>query len=374
MSRGRRILTIASGRRAKWAVLVFWLIIVALAGPLSGKLTGAEKNDSSAWLPAKAESTKVLNLQSQFQSPNIFAGVVVYDRPSGLTSADRAKAVRRRQAVRRRDRRRARAGAGADLCQRRQGDRDDRAGQPGLERLERRLGRGDQPARHRAGERRRIGHTHRRPAGQRRGLGQLVQGHRQHPAGRHLGRRDRAAADHLSQPEPVAIAGDLGGRRAGQRRGAHLPAGGARRPDRQRTERRHPLRAGVRRGNRLCAAADRALPGGTAPARGPARGDGPRAAAGRAGHHRQRGHRDPQPADAVGRRAELHQEPGTGAGHRRRGGAGLHDDAAAGPAGDLRALGILAGQAHIRLGRAHYQGLLGRGWAGASRSGHGWSG
>ena len=69
MSRGRRILTIASGRRTKWAVLVFWLIIVALAGPLSGKLTGAEKNDSSAWLPAKAESTKVLNLQSQFQSP-----------------------------------------------------------------------------------------------------------------------------------------------------------------------------------------------------------------------------------------------------------------------------------------------------------------
>ena len=93
MSRGRRILTIASGRRAKWAVLVFWLIIVALAGPLSGKLTGAEKNDSSSWLPAKAESTKVLNLQSQFQSPNIFAGVVVYDRPAGLTSADRAKAV-----------------------------------------------------------------------------------------------------------------------------------------------------------------------------------------------------------------------------------------------------------------------------------------
>src|SRR5208283_1551012 len=93
MSRGRRILTMASGRRIKWFVLVFWLIIVAVAGPLSGKLTGAEKNDSSSWLPAKAESTKVLDLQSRFQSPNIFTAVVVYDRPSGLTSADRAKAV-----------------------------------------------------------------------------------------------------------------------------------------------------------------------------------------------------------------------------------------------------------------------------------------
>ena len=87
------LIGMASGRRAKWAVVVFWLIIVAVAGPLSGKLTGAEKNDSSSWLPAKAESTKVLDLQSRFQSPNIFTAVVVYDRPSGLTSADRAKAV-----------------------------------------------------------------------------------------------------------------------------------------------------------------------------------------------------------------------------------------------------------------------------------------
>jgi RND superfamily putative drug exporter len=93
MSRARTIITVASGRRAKWAVVVFWLIIVAVAGPLSGKLTGAEKNDSSSWLPAKAESTKVLDLQSRFQSPNIFTAVVVYDRPSGLTSGDRAKAV-----------------------------------------------------------------------------------------------------------------------------------------------------------------------------------------------------------------------------------------------------------------------------------------
>jgi RND superfamily putative drug exporter len=87
------IASVPAGRRTKWAVLIFWLIVVAVAGPLAGKLTGAEKNDSSAWLPARAESTKVLDLYSRFQSPNIFTGVVVYDRPSGLTSADRAKAM-----------------------------------------------------------------------------------------------------------------------------------------------------------------------------------------------------------------------------------------------------------------------------------------
>ena len=92
MSRARSIVAIPSGRRTKWAVLVFWLIIVAVLGSLAGKLTGAEKNDASSWLPPAAESTKVLDIQSRFQSPNIFAAVLVYDRPSGVTSADKAKA------------------------------------------------------------------------------------------------------------------------------------------------------------------------------------------------------------------------------------------------------------------------------------------
>ncbi|HEY5987160.1 MAG TPA: hypothetical protein VIV12_12420, partial [Streptosporangiaceae bacterium] len=89
MSRARAIVTIPSGRRTKWAVLVFWLIVVVAMGPLAGKLMGAEKNDASSWLPPKAESTQVLNLQSRIQSPNVFPAVVVYERPSGLTAADR---------------------------------------------------------------------------------------------------------------------------------------------------------------------------------------------------------------------------------------------------------------------------------------------
>ena len=91
MSVLRRIAVFPAGRRTKWLVLVFWLVLVAVSGPLSGKLMGAEKNDTSAWLPANAQSTQVLNLRSQVVSPNVFAAVVVYDRPSGLTAADRAK-------------------------------------------------------------------------------------------------------------------------------------------------------------------------------------------------------------------------------------------------------------------------------------------
>ena len=93
MSRASRIAEIPAGSWTKWLVVGFWLVVVVVAFPLSNKLMGAEKNDASAWLPANAESTQVLDLQSRFQSPNIFPAVVVYDRASGLTVADRAKAA-----------------------------------------------------------------------------------------------------------------------------------------------------------------------------------------------------------------------------------------------------------------------------------------
>jgi RND superfamily putative drug exporter len=93
MRKPTRIAEIPAGRWTKWVVVGFWLVVLVVAFPLSGKLTGAEKNDAKAWLPANAESTKVLDVQSQIQSPNIFPGVIVYERASGLTAADRAKAA-----------------------------------------------------------------------------------------------------------------------------------------------------------------------------------------------------------------------------------------------------------------------------------------
>src|ERR1700746_3603911 len=84
---------VPAGRRTKWLVLVFWVVVVALAGPLSGKLTGAEKNDAQSWLAPQGEATQVLALRSKVVSPNVYPAVVVYDRPGGLTAADKAKAA-----------------------------------------------------------------------------------------------------------------------------------------------------------------------------------------------------------------------------------------------------------------------------------------
>jgi len=90
--RGRRLISIVTGRKSKYVIVLFWLVIVALTGGLAGKLQGAEKNDASAYLPSSAESTQELNEQNLFQSQNLNPAVVVYVRSTGITSADIAKA------------------------------------------------------------------------------------------------------------------------------------------------------------------------------------------------------------------------------------------------------------------------------------------
>jgi putative drug exporter of the RND superfamily len=82
-----------TGRRTKYLVLAFWIAIIVVVAPLASRLSGAENNETKSWLPAKAESTKVLELERLFQSKNLMEAVVVYERPSGLTEADRSKVV-----------------------------------------------------------------------------------------------------------------------------------------------------------------------------------------------------------------------------------------------------------------------------------------
>jgi RND superfamily putative drug exporter len=80
------------GRVSKWIVLAVWLVVVALAAPLSGKLSDVEKNDNSAWLPPAAEATQVSDLQKRFRADDIAPAVIVYERGGGITAADRDKA------------------------------------------------------------------------------------------------------------------------------------------------------------------------------------------------------------------------------------------------------------------------------------------
>jgi RND superfamily putative drug exporter len=89
-SRVGRLAKLPSGRVTKWVFVGLWVLIAGLAMGPSTSLTGAQKNDSSSWLPANAESTKVIQATSAFQSANEAPAVVVYERPSGVTPADLA--------------------------------------------------------------------------------------------------------------------------------------------------------------------------------------------------------------------------------------------------------------------------------------------
>lgn len=70
-----------------------WLVLLVVAAPLAGKLTDAEDNQASSWLPGNAESTKVIDEQENFEATTTMQAVVVYERSGGITPADQAKAT-----------------------------------------------------------------------------------------------------------------------------------------------------------------------------------------------------------------------------------------------------------------------------------------
>jgi len=84
----RQIAGKLTGRVTKWLVLAFWIIVLMAAAPLAGKLTDAQDNQTSSWLPASAESTKALDRLAPFQDENDIPTVLVYEKSDGFTKAD----------------------------------------------------------------------------------------------------------------------------------------------------------------------------------------------------------------------------------------------------------------------------------------------
>ncbi|WP_309233896.1 MMPL family transporter [Micromonospora sp. ATA51] len=87
-----RLAGLAPGRRSKYVMLVFWLVLIAAAGPLAIKLTEVQDNDTLGALPATAEASRaVQRAEDAFPDSQKPLAVAVYVRESGLTDADRAK-------------------------------------------------------------------------------------------------------------------------------------------------------------------------------------------------------------------------------------------------------------------------------------------
>jgi putative drug exporter of the RND superfamily len=88
----RSALTFSGGRRTKWLVAGFWLVVfLALNGAnIFERYSDAEKNRTVDYYPEKADSIQLLEKIEQFPSGERFLAVAVYQRDGGLTARDRA--------------------------------------------------------------------------------------------------------------------------------------------------------------------------------------------------------------------------------------------------------------------------------------------
>lgn len=82
--------TLVTGRRLKWGVVIFWLLVIGLAMPLASRIGEVEDNGTRAFLPGSSESFQVLELQDQFANTGSTTAVIIYHRDGGLTNEDQA--------------------------------------------------------------------------------------------------------------------------------------------------------------------------------------------------------------------------------------------------------------------------------------------
>ncbi len=79
-----------------WALgaLAILIFLVGMGGnSYQSKSQEVQKNDQSEYLPTSADSTKVSNVAGDFNTQQTIPGFVVYQRKTGVTAADQAKAA-----------------------------------------------------------------------------------------------------------------------------------------------------------------------------------------------------------------------------------------------------------------------------------------
>jgi RND superfamily putative drug exporter len=86
-----RLFSIPAGHIAKWVVLIVVVLLYIGLASQAGKLEGAQKNESSSWLPADAESVKALDAVKTFPGGELAPAVIVFERKGGLTDADKTR-------------------------------------------------------------------------------------------------------------------------------------------------------------------------------------------------------------------------------------------------------------------------------------------
>jgi RND superfamily putative drug exporter len=85
------VFTLPASRKGKFWVLAIVALLYIGAATQAGKFEQAQKNETSSFLPGSAESVKALDAIEQFPGGELAPAVIVFERPSGLTAADRER-------------------------------------------------------------------------------------------------------------------------------------------------------------------------------------------------------------------------------------------------------------------------------------------
>jgi RND superfamily putative drug exporter len=85
-----KLASVVAGRRSKFLVLALWLVVLGTGAPFASRFERVQNNEPSSFLPAGAESVRVLELGKRFPSGQVTAAVVVFRDAAGLDPADRA--------------------------------------------------------------------------------------------------------------------------------------------------------------------------------------------------------------------------------------------------------------------------------------------
>jgi RND superfamily putative drug exporter len=72
-------------------LILVWFAMFGAGGAAFGRISDVSTNDQVQQLPASADATKVQALQAEFRGDDLLPGVLIYERPGGLTAADKTE-------------------------------------------------------------------------------------------------------------------------------------------------------------------------------------------------------------------------------------------------------------------------------------------
>ncbi|MDM7888159.1 efflux RND transporter permease subunit [Curtobacterium sp. RHCJP20] len=75
-------------------VILVWLVVAGIGGPVFGKISEVATNDQTSFLPASADATRVQERAAEFRQASGAPAIVVLERDGGLTRDDLAAADR----------------------------------------------------------------------------------------------------------------------------------------------------------------------------------------------------------------------------------------------------------------------------------------